>query len=86
MQFDLKSRRLCSQKAVVGIGIDDIGNLDDWLRVVLIDEECGILKVVIDGGELAKNINQKKTSDVLQAFRSPINVVNQIGKHVFFCG
>ena len=27
-----------------------------------------IFEVVIDGGELTRNINQKKTSDVLQAY------------------
>ena len=38
-----------------GFGIDDIGNLEDLLRVVFIDEENGNLKVVIDGGDLTKN-------------------------------
>ena len=36
---------------------DDIGNLKYLL--VLINEECGNPKVV-DGGELTRNINQKK--------------------------
>ena len=30
------------------------------------DEKCGNLIVVNDGGELTRNINQKKKSDVLQ--------------------
>ena len=35
-----------SQKVVIGIEINDIGDLDDFLRVVLIHEECGNLKSV----------------------------------------
>ena len=48
------------------IDTDDIGNLEDSPRLVFIDEECGNLIVVIDGGKLTRNINQKKKSDVLQ--------------------
>ena len=66
----------------------------DLLRLMFIDEECGNLKVVVDGGELTRNINGKKKSDVLK----PINVysvtnskdeieVNMIFLAVtFFCG
>ena len=36
--------------------IDDIGNLEDLLRVVFIYEECGNLKVFVDDGELTGNI------------------------------
>ena len=48
------------------INIDIIWNLEDSPRLVFIDEECGNLVVVNDGGELTRNINQKKKSDVLQ--------------------
>ena len=48
------------------IDIDIIWNLEDSPRLVFIDEECGNLVVVNDGGELTRNINQKKKSDVLQ--------------------
>ena len=40
------------------IDIDDIENLEDLLRIVFINEECGNLKVFVDGGELTKNINK----------------------------
>ena len=40
--------------------IDDIGNLEDLLRIVIIHEECGNLKTFVDGGELIRNINKKK--------------------------
>ena len=30
---------------------DDIGNLEDLLRVVFIHEECGNLKLFTDGGQ-----------------------------------
>ena len=64
--YEIKSWRLRSQKVVIGIDIDDIGNWEDLLKVVLIDEKCRNLTVVIYGGELTRNFNQKKTSGVLQ--------------------
>ena len=62
---------------IVGEELDDIardgiGNLQDLLRLVLINEESRNLKLVVDGGELAKNINEKKNPDVLQACRCPL--------------
>ena len=57
----IKSQRLRSQK-VVGTEKVDIGNLEDLLRVLFINEECGNLKVVIE----ILTINQKKKSDVLR--------------------
>ena len=48
------------------VDIDDIGNLKDSPTLKFINEECGNLIVVNDGGELTTNINQKKKSDVLQ--------------------
>ena len=38
----------------------------DWPRLVLINEECGSLAVAIYGGEVTRNINQIKKSDVMQ--------------------
>ena len=37
---------------------DDLGNLEDLLRIVFIHEKCGNLKVFADGGELTANINK----------------------------
>ena len=48
------------------VDINDIGNLQNLPRFMFIDEECGNLKVANDGGELTRNINQKKKSDVSQ--------------------
>ena len=42
------------------------------LRLMFIDEECGNLKVVIDGGEITRNTNRKSKSEVLQAYRCPL--------------
>ena len=42
------------------IDIDDIENLEDSPRLVFINEECGNLVVVNDGGELTKNISRKQ--------------------------
>ena len=52
-----------------GIDIDGIGNLVDLPRLMFIDEECGNLKVVVDGGEQTRNNNKKKRSEVIQAYR-----------------
>ena len=81
--------------------IDDIGNLEDSPRLVFIDKECEIIVVVNDGGELTRNIDQKKKSDVLQqsidvhylinavgeciSSITMWNIVNQLGKHDFSC-
>ena len=40
------------------VDIDNIGNLEDLLRIVFIHEECGNLKVLVDGRELTRNINK----------------------------
>ena len=40
----------------------------DLPRLMFIDEECGNLKVVVDGGEPTSNNNRKKNSEVLQAY------------------
>ena len=58
----MQSQRLCSLDSMVEkkldcIDIDNIGNLEDLLRVVFIDEDCRNLKVVINGRELTRNIN-----------------------------
>ena len=56
------------------IDIDDIGNIEDWPRLVFIDEECENLIIV--------HINQKKKSDVLQLLvgvHSARNVVGESG-------
>ena len=55
-----------------GIDIDDIRNLEDLLRIVFIHEECGNLKVFVDGRELTGSINKKKKPGVLQAYRCPL--------------
>ena len=54
------------------IDIDDIGNLEDLLRILFIHEECGNLKVSVDGGELNRIINEKKKPGVLQTYRCPL--------------
>ena len=79
----------------------EIVNLEYLLRLVLIIEQCVNHKVVVDGGQLTRNINQKKKPDVLQACRCPLcdkaicesifsiriwNIVNQLGKYDFSCG
>ena len=50
--------------------LDGIGNLEHLPRLVFIDNECGNLKVFVDGRGITRNINQKK-SDVLQGYRCP---------------
>ena len=72
------------------INKDDIVNLKDLLRLVLINEECWNPKVVVDGGDLTRNINQKKKLDVLQAYRCPLyDKCNRreyfFNKHLEYC-
>ena len=64
-----------------GIDIDNIGNLEDLLRIVFIHEECGNLKVFIDDAELTRNINKKKKPDILQVYRCP-HCDNFIGESI----
>ena len=40
--------------------LDDIWNLVDLPGIVFIHEECGNLKVFVDGGELPRNINTER--------------------------
>ena len=96
---NLSEKNAIVEEGLDDIDIDNIGNLEDWPRLVFLDEEYENLIVVNDGGELARNINQKKKSEVLQldaryltnAAGEPIslitmwNIVNQLGKHNFSC-
>ena len=52
-RIDLGSQKVVIvEEGLVRIDMDDIKNLEDLLRVVLIDEACGNLKIVIEGREL----------------------------------
>ena len=55
-----------------GIEIYGILNLENLSRTVFIDQECWNLKVVVDVGELTKNITMKKKPDLLQAYKCPL--------------
>ena len=48
-----------------GIDIDDIGNLEDFLGIVFVHEECWNLKVFVGSGKLTRHINEKKKPGVL---------------------
>ena len=62
------------RKAIIGVeepdcvDVDGIGNVEDLPRRVFLDEECENLKVVVDGGELTRNINKKKKPVLVQAY------------------
>ena len=73
-----------------GIDVDDILNLEDLQRMVFIHEEYGNLKVFVDGGELTRNINEKKKPGVLQTYRCPLcdkcfRREYFLNKHVEYC-
>ena len=55
-----------------GIDINDIGNLEDLLRIVFVHEECWNLNVFVGGRELTRHINEKKKPGVLQTCRCPL--------------
>ena len=48
-----------------GIDIDGIRNLMDLPWLMFIDQECGNLKEVVDGEELTRSNDRKRTSAVL---------------------
>ena len=58
-------------------------------RLMFIDEECGNLKAVVDGGQLTRNNNRKRKSEVLQVYRCPLfdKCCRRVcGKYDFSCG
>ena len=57
------------EEKLKGINIDGIGNLVDLPKLMFIDEKYGNFQVVDDSGELTRNDNRKKKSEVLQAYR-----------------
>ena len=80
-KVNLLKKNVIDEEELDGIDIDGIGNLEDSLRLVFIDEECGNLIVVNGDEKLTRNINQKKNSDVLQYpidVHTVTNVVREI--------
>ena len=62
----LQKKNVIIEEELDCIDTDDIENLENSPRLVFIDEKCGNLIVVDDGGELNRSTNQKKKTDVLQ--------------------
>ena len=78
------------EKEVDVIDINGIGILQDLPRLVFIDEECGNLKVFVDGEELAINTNKNKKLGILQVFRCALchkcyRRECFVNKHVEYC-
>ena len=69
---NLSEKNVIVKKELDGIDINDIGNLEDLLIKVFIHEECGNLKVFVDGRELNRIINEKKKPGALQTYRCPL--------------
>ena len=57
---NLSEKIVLVEKELDGNDRDDIVNLKDSLRLMLINKECGNPKVVVDGGELIRNIKRRK--------------------------
>ena len=67
---NLSVKAVMVEEELDDIDMDGIGNLADLPRLMLIDEQCGNLKIlVVYGGELTRNNNRKKISEVLQVYR-----------------
>ena len=62
------------------IDIDGIGNLVGLPKLMFIDEECGNLKVAVDGGDVTRNNNRKKRSEV----NSVTNALDEIELSMIF--
>ena len=65
-------KKVIFEKEIDCIDRDDIGNLEDSPRFLLIDEECGNLIVTNDGEEGIGNISQKKVCFTI-AYRCPLS-------------
>ena len=52
-----------------GVEIDEILNLGNLSKTIFIDYEWCNMKIVIDKGELTRNITIKKKPEVLQAYK-----------------
>ena len=64
-----------------GIDIDDVGNLEDLLRIVFIHEECGNLKVSLTLESLLEILTKRRS----QAFYKLIDVhsvIDVIGESI----
>ena len=67
--------------------LDGIENLVDFSRLMLIDEECWNLKVVVDGEQVTRYNNRKKSSEVLEAcslYNSVTNAIYEIEVSMIF--
>ena len=51
-------KKLIVKEKLDDIHIDAIWNLEDVLRIAFIHQDCGNLKVFVDGGKLTGNINK----------------------------
>ena len=77
--YEIKSWRLRSQNVFIDIDIEDVRNLEDLLRVVLIDEEFGNLKV--KGESLLETLTKRRN----QTFYRPVvlhSVTNAVGEGI----
>ena len=70
-----------------GIDIDDIGNLEDLLRIVFIHEEYGNLEVFADGGELTGTLTKRRNLAFYKLIdvHSVINVIEESIFSVQYC-
>ena len=50
-----------TEEKLDGIDTDDTGNLEDLLRLVLINGKCWNPKVVVASGEFSRNINKRRS-------------------------
>ena len=81
-QNPLSVTKVFSQCSLTDIDMNDIGNLEDLLILVFIDEKCGNFKVVIHGGEFTRSINQKKMSEVLQTYIELHSLTNAVDEGI----
>ena len=69
VEDNLSEKNIIVEEELDNINRDDIGNLEYLLILVIINEECWNPKLVVDGGEVSRNINQMKKLEILQACR-----------------
>ena len=68
-EYNSSDKIVIVEEELDGTDIYGIGKLVDFSRLMFINEERGYFKVVVDGGQLTRNNDRKKSSEVLQAHR-----------------
>ena len=85
IEDNLSEKNVIVEEGLDDIDIDDIGSLEDSRWLVFIDEECENLIVVVDVGELPRNVNQRQIQDTkpLLLIRKTSHKITTVKPNIF---